>query len=877
MIEPLTDRELEILQLLSQGLSNKEIANRLYLAPGTIKAHNHNIFTKLGVSNRTQALLHAQALELLDQVSESEDQLTYTRATTLTNLPRQLLPFVGRKAELEMLADLITDARVALITITGAGGTGKTRLAIEIARHQIDQFPDGVFFASLAHISEPGNIAGAILDSIGLRLQTSISLDQQLFAYLHNKHMLLVLDNFEHLLEGTDFITEILKVSAGIKVLTTSRERLKLSTEVLFVLGGLDYSTHPESGEPPTSSAAQLLLQRAKLSKPDFEPQPDDWPFVQRICQLTEGIPLALILAASWLEMLTLEEISGELTHSIDILESRLRDLPVRQRSMRATIAASWQRLSRQQQQIFANLSVFRDGFTRDAALKVAGADLHELQSLVNRSFITASKGRYEIHEVLRQYGLETLERADLTVDIYTEHSTYYMGFLHQREMDIKGHNQKQGLAEIQADFENIRTAWMWAVEHRDIVAIGLAIDCLSNFAAMQAFLVRVEAIFRHTVLTLAAPDGQTPPPIWDQVTLRHEQTKQRLSLDCNRELLVSILERARARGDDHEAAYCLWVLGNEVLRGRDYTSHRLYTEECLAIWRQLGDEFYTAHALVGICGEDMSPETSTWAIPYLLESAAIRRRIGDQHELSFSLMMIGIRLMYQGAFNESQEYFDQCLALQNESDQTPDFAGILSMKGTLAFLRGDFDSAAECAQAGLDFSQDMNYYGDKSACQALLAFVLSMNGHYTRAFELCRQAGQDLLFDVNAVAIHWGKALACCGLGDDDPAWKALADCLHIARDNLKSPVFQQLCIPLAAVLIARTGESKYAVQLLALTFDQPSAMSGWAQKWSLLIDLRQKLEKELGADAFNAAWDRGPALKLETVVAHLLDNAAR
>lgn len=876
MFEPLTEREQEILLLLSRGMTNREIALHLFLSQGTIKAHNHNIFSKLGVSTRTQALLRAQELNLLTPDTFPNDStLAPISDANVPNLPLQLTPFIGRENEINKLNELLSDARVRLITITGTGGIGKTRLAIETARMQVDHFGDGIFFVPLAPTLEAQNIPAAILDALGIRLQSSEHVAQQLFAYLRDKRILLVLDNYEHLLEAADFIAALLQASADLKVIVTSRERLQLSAEVLYVLGGLDYDMGKAEAEPMAFSAVQLLVQRARFVNPEYELHPHEWNSIRRICQLTEGMPLALILAAGWLEMLTLEEIVVEMTHSIDILESQLRDLPIRQRSMRMTIAASWNRLTQDEQCIFANLSIFRGGFSREAAFQVTGANLRELQTLVNRSFITVSEGRYEIHELLRQYGEEVLQQSSYTVDVCTAHSAYYLDFLYQREPDVKGRRQRSALEEIQVDFENIRTAWEWAVAHRHLDAIHQAIDCLTNFAAMQVYLVRVEDIFRRTTAALAPTGGENPHPVWDQVALRHEQTRQRLSLPANMHLMESILERARTRLDEHEVAYTLWVMGNQALLERNLVLHHTVMEESLAIWRALGNEFYIAHVLAGFSGYDMSSEATAEAIPHLLESAAIRRRLGDTHELSFTLMMAGIRLAYQGTLAASEVYFDECMSLQHGFDRTPDFAGIVSMKGILAFWRGDFEKAGYYANLGLDFSQEMNYYGDKSCCQALLALVLSMRGNYQQAIELCQEASQGVLFDVSAMGVHWGLALAHAALRDAT-AWQSLKDSLHVAWRNLRSPVFQICLLPVAAILAANEAHS-HAVELLALAFQHPPEITGWMHKWHLLTKLRRELEMQLGADEFAAAWQRGLTLELEPVIAQLLEGHLR
>lgn len=876
MLESLTEREKEILLLLSQGMTNREIAVQLYLSLGTVKAHNHHIFSKLGVSTRTQALLRAQELGLLESVELPKTDITPAPAsehTGVTNLPVQLTPFIGRRAELGGLAELLLDARVRLVTITGAGGTGKTRLAIEAARQQIGLFPEGVFFVPLAHTPEARNIAATILDVLGLTLQAD-NTAQQLFAYLRGKRMLLVLDNYEHLLDAADFVTELLQASAEVKVLVTSRERLQLSAEVLFVLGGLDYDAK-DTDEPLTYSAVQLLVQRAQFVNPAFSLQPGDWESVRRICQLTEGMPLALILAASWLDMLTLEEIATELAQGIDILASQLRDLPIRQRSMSMTIAASWNRLGRDEQRIFASLAVFRGGFTREAASQVGGAGLRELQTLVNRSFITVSEGRFEIHELLRQFGRNELKQSSYATDVYGAHSAYFLDFLRQREIDIKGRRQRAALDEIQADFENIRAAWEWAVVRRDFAGVGQVLECLTNFAEMRVYLVRIEDIFRQAVAALAPTGTETPHTVWDMVALRHIQTKHRLSLPGDMGSLERILERARARSDAHEIAYALWVIGNQALRETNYRLHDEALEESLAIWQRLGDEFYTAHTLIGITEEDMSPEASERSLRVLRESAAIRRRLGDYHNLSFSIIMCGLFLAYRGDFAAAEAALEECLALQDDNNRMPVFAGIVSMKGMLAFWRGDLDAAAQLAELGLDFSQDMNYYGDKSYCLALLGLVVSLRGDYRRGIELCEQASRDELFNTMAVAVDWALALARCGLRNEGGAWRALTSAMNIAYVNIKSTVLQICCLPVAAILLDRAGAPVRAAELLALAFSQPPDITGWMHQWNLLAALRRELESQLGADDFAAAWQRGSTLELDAAVTQLLQDA--
>lgn len=866
----LTAREQEVLQLIAQGFSNPEIADRLYLSAGTVKAHSHNIYTKLGVSSRTQALLKAREYGVL-----SDACIPATDTFPLdSHFPVQLIPFIGRTAELDRLTSIIDDERVRLVTVLGAGGMGKTRLAIELARRRSVAFRDGTFFISLSPISEVKDLPLTIIEDVGLRVQAGVQPEQQLLSVLRNKHMLLVLDNLEHLLGGVDLLTEMLQTAPGIKVIVTSRQRLNLSMELVFVLSGLDYITDSDVEALQKCGAVRLFIDRAQLVNPDFAPQPHEWVHIRQICHLTEGMPLGLILAAGWLDILTLEDIAAELTSSLDILESQLSDLPVRQRSMRATLASSWKRLTDEERHIFACLSVFRGGFTREAAQLVSGATLRQLQTLVNRSFIAARDGRYEIHELMRQYGWEHLQATEQASEIYAAHSAYYLAFLHQRGTDLQGRRQHAALDEIQTDFENVQAAWVWAVRHRDYDGIRLAVDCLANFSVMRSYLVRVDGLLSETVEAWSPPPGETPHPVWDQVVVRHIQTKDRLSLSGDPALLKAILERARARRDQHEIAYCVWVLGNQALRLHDYALHQACFAEAVAIWRKLDDKFYLAHALVGSAGENMAPARAERALQYFRESIKLRRQLGDRYELSFSLMITGIWLLYLCAFDEAEQVLDECLALQNEANRTPDFAGIVSTKGSLVFWQGDFEAAAYYAELGLAFSQDMNYYGDKSACQALSSCVASMNGDYAYARDLCEQAARDELFDVSAIVVEWGMALACSGLDDEVEAQRALYKCLHTARHNLSSPLYQRLCLPLAAVLVSRRDDPEYAAQLLALAFAQGAEITGWMRQWPLLTNLQRRLEDTLGADRFDAAWVYGASLDLDAVIVQLLDD---
>ncbi|MEM7799197.1 MAG: BTAD domain-containing putative transcriptional regulator, partial [Chloroflexota bacterium] len=287
------------------------------------------------------------------------------------NIPAISNAFIGRKQEIARMKQVFNGNNSRLLTILGPGGIGKTRLALEFGAEQLatTAFADGVFFVSLAPLKEHENIGATVAEAIGLQLREGGSTaEEQLIDYFRRKHLLLILDNFEHLLDGATIVTSLIKASPRLHILATSRERLNLYDEQRYPLTGLSYSIGegPESIE--TSDAAILFLERVKQSRPEFDSVQLDLQPVSEICRLVEGMPLALELAAAWADTLSFTEISAEIKASIDFLEADLRDLPGRHQSIRAVINSSWERLSEREQHIFSQLGVFRGGFTRAAA-----------------------------------------------------------------------------------------------------------------------------------------------------------------------------------------------------------------------------------------------------------------------------------------------------------------------------------------------------------------------------------------------------------------------------------------------------------------------------------------------------------------------------
>lgn len=393
-------------------------------------------------------------------------QVRQTQVMPLNNLPQPPTAFVGREAELSELATLINDESIRLITMLGPGGIGKTRIAIEAANRHLNEFKDGVFYVPLAPLDSAEHLITTIADNINFTFGGSDNPQEELLNYLAEKQMLLVLDNFEHLIEGADVIVDMLKNSPNLTILITSRERLRLRGEHYFEVEGMILPRRNVTLEQlHTYPATELFLQSAHRVMPDLEIDDDNVANVAQIIRLVQGFPLGIELAAAWLEMLPIDEIVSEIENSLDFLETDLRDVPERHRSIRAVFEYSWNLMTLDEQDIFLKLTVFRGGFEREAAQKVTGASLRSLTNLVNKSLlIRMPSGRYQAHKLLRQYALERWDDDDAKVEVAGKHAHYYSEYMQKVQSLFNSPKEQAAIEAMEEELENIRSAWDFAL-----------------------------------------------------------------------------------------------------------------------------------------------------------------------------------------------------------------------------------------------------------------------------------------------------------------------------------------------------------------------------------------------------------------------------
>lgn len=468
--------------------------------PWREEAHRQRMLALVRAGQRSAALAQYQTCRRilakeLGVVPSVETTALYEQIRTaenpiMHNLPASTTSFVGRELELEKIHDRLLDPDCKVLTLVGEGGIGKTRLAVQSARAHIHLFPDGVWYISLSSIKSFEGFLLSITNALKLNLSGRDAPEIPLRQYVMEKSMLLILDSMEHLKDNKilSWITDTLQGSPGLKILVTTYERLDIALETLLEVRGLtyDFDSSGEDGIPSLNSPAQkLFVERARLLKPDFHPSEEDKLAIMRLCQLVEGAPLALELAAAWVHGLAVTEIVLELERNLDLLTTSRPDLPERHQSMRAVFDYFWLLLSDEERSVFQKQAVFNDGYTREAFQEVTGADTTMLSRFVDKSALTISQdGRYRRHSLMSKYSAARLADAPLLeAECRERHAHYFGRFVKHLESELLGGKPQNALTPFMADMSNIQRAWTWGVENRDATIFNSMSDSI-----MQAF-----------------------------------------------------------------------------------------------------------------------------------------------------------------------------------------------------------------------------------------------------------------------------------------------------------------------------------------------------------------------------------------------------
>ena len=621
-----------------------------------------------------------------------------------SNLPLPTTLFVGRQAELAGLTHLLENPACRLVTLVGLAGIGKTRLALQVARSQLDRFADGVFFVSLASIDSPEMLEGTIANAIGLQFHGAAEPQEQLLRYLEGKNMLLVLDNFEHLIERANLAVKMVQAAPDIQLLVTSRERLNLQGEWVFEVDGLPYPLSPEESSLEAYEAVQLFLQSALRASPRFGLDEHNRAWVARICQLTEGIPLGIELAAAWVRVLSCQEIAREIERSHDFLKVSARNIPERHQSLRAALDHSWNLLSEKEKGVLRRLSVFRGGFRRESGQSVAGAGLEELTSLLDKSLLKrVGEQRYDLHELVRQYA-EAYLQSDAREHNETRnlHSSYYALLLEQWAGQIRSPRQLEILTEIDMEMDNVRLAWSWMVIHQQIDNIQKSLNCLWRFYTIRTRLREAASFFGEAAAVLKSVEGTEEAQEAERsVVLAQLLARQGyfyLGLDRReegRELLQQSLVLLHACTDRARLAETLGVLGFMKYRLAEFVEAKQFSEESLDLSRAEGNQFGIMFSLVTLAYICLDQEAYEEAYAFSNESLAICRNIlGDPHGAAVSLTVISLAANRLGRYAEAKRCAEEGLQIARAVNDLWGIGIILRQLGLIHLQLGETDRA---------------------------------------------------------------------------------------------------------------------------------------------------------------------------------------
>jgi len=622
------------------------------------------------------------------------------------NLPAPSSTFIGR--EREMVEVKRSLAMTRLLTLTGSGGSGKTRLALEVARDLVGLYPDGVWLVELASISEPALLVQVVANALRVRELPGRPVTETLVGALETKQMLLLLDNCEHLIDATAHLANTLLSSCPhLKILATSREPLGVAGEGVWRVPSLAVphtDRLPTTGELTRYDAVRLFLDRTRLRLPDFELTQENAGVVARMCGRLEGIPLAIELATARMGTLAVEQVAGRLEDSLGLLTGGSRTAEPRQRTLRATLDWSHGLLSEPERKLFKNLSAFAGGFTLEAAEAVgpgglAEADILDLLSkLVDKSLVIAEESngrwvRYRMLEPVKQYARERLEESEVSDATLRRHAAFFLALAEEAEPELKGTHQEKWLGRLEAEHDNFRAALSWAMEQGEAeLRLGLG-------AALVEF--------------------------WHLHTHHNEARRW--------------LEDALAKGDGspsarmkafERACFLAWEQG-------DYERAVALGEEGLVLARRLEDSTSAAAILFNLGSVAMSRMEVERASALLEEAVAMCRASGDDWGLSQALFTLGIVAVFRRDHARATTLHEESLALARKMGDEVGMVRALGQGALTALVGGDLRRVDELNRATMELSRRLGIGHYSVSCLILFGASAALRGHPVRAIRL--------------------------------------------------------------------------------------------------------------------------------------------
>lgn len=655
------------------------------------------------------------------------------------NLPSQPTTFIGREAEIADLQQKLGDPECRLLTLIGPGGIGKTRLALEMAERCLGQQVDGVYVVNLAPLREPDELGPTIAAVIGCQFyEGQESPRDQLLNFLRGRNLLLVLDNFEHLLGNADIVSDMLGAAPRLKIIATSREALRLQWEWLHEVNGLPVPPE-DSGDLHESDAVRLFLERAERVRPHVA---DECHYVAEICRLLEGMPLALELAAAWLRIMSCEELLAEVRRSIDILISDRRDITPRHRSVRAVLQQSWSGLDESARQVLMHFSIFEAPFSREAAHEVAGATPLLLKNLVDKSLLRMhDDGTCDLHMLVRQFAAEMLsDTLTLYQQAHERHSTYFCGLLQAQTEALKGAAMAEAQAVLSSTIDDIHAAWNWAVSQRAVNRIRVSMQgyCLAH-AFRLAYLEQGIAGLSAAIETCAPIDGHLAAQLRTWRAILYNRIDELRALADLRNALPIL----RAHQDNVHLAYALGAQCEALGRLNRLDEALGPGLESQGLFEETRDQYGLAETLRYLGYIYKEKEEPAQATTYYMQSLELGERIGHPGLSAQASYFLGIVAYHKREFETAIERYRASLT---QAEQVGlDRLRILSLieLGRIHTGRGEYQPAHRALEKALSLARRTGHHRDLAEALQNLSETCSREGDYKAATDYARQALQ--------------------------------------------------------------------------------------------------------------------------------------
>ena len=806
-----------------------------------------------------------------------------TLDTHPNNLPIQLTSLIGREQEITTVQRLLCREDVRLLTLTGPGGTGKTRLGLQVAAELIDRFADGVFFVNLAPISDPALVVPTIAQTFEVKEIAEQSLLDLLKVSLRDKHLLLLLDNFEQVVSAASQVTDLLAACLKLKIVVTSRAVLHVRGEQEFAVPPLavpDPKHLPDLVALSQYEAVALFISRAQAIKPEFQVTNANAPAVAEICARLDGLPLAIELAAARIKLLPPQALLARLGQRLAVLTSGARDVPARQQTLRNTIEWSYHLLDAQEQRLFRQLSVFVGGCTLEAVETIyasldngVGQVLEGVASLLDKSLLQQTEHeegepRLTLLETLREYGLECLRESGEAHVSQRAHALYYLAFVVETEPHLKGAQQAVWWRRLEREQENLRAALAWLIgQEEGELALRLS-GALWWFWNTRGYWSEG---WRWLEAALRLPQAQGRTAWRAKALIGAAEFAYRLGHPVSDSLAEESVSIYRELGDKRGLAESLSNLGLSMCAQNDVAAGCTLLEEGLALAREVGDPWILANALRNL-GEFMSYYSDfKSARLFFEESAMLHRELKDQQALSSTLCRLVDVAVSEGNLTQAAALALESHALARELDNRPNIIRALRWLANIQSFQGNAGQAVALLEESLALAREQ---GDKWQIGNTVLTLVTITLHQGD-LQQAETYAQESLMLFRELHHKDGMAVALAFLGDI----KRIQGDLTLARALCKE-----------GVSLAREGGSHYSMgwSLISLAMvtaaeeqpEQAARLFGAAEPWlnpSTEMDPAERADYEravesvraqLGEKAFAAAWTEGRSMTLEQVL---------